>query len=133
MSDVLTASERLTVSRERMRLVLLESAAAPHQPENPLAVVGTFAKEAVETAVHPFAQRNPLGLVAGAALAGGLLAWSRPWRWLLTPVVASMLPVLVTKVVRAAPAETWMKAITALTRPRQQRPAMRNQPLSPSH
>ena len=132
MIDVLTASERLTASRERLRQRLVESAAAPHQRENALAVVGTFAKEAVETAVHPFAQRNPLGLVAGAALAGGLLAWSRPWRWLLTPVVASMLPVLVTKVVRAAPAGTWMKALTALTRPRQQRQVMRNQPLSPN-
>lgn len=127
MSELLTASERLTLSRERMRQVLTESATAPHGSDNPLVVAGTFAKEAVETAVHPFAQRNPLGLVASAALAGGLFAWSRPWRWLLTPVVASMLPVLVTKIVRAAPAGTWMKALTSLTRPRQ-RHDMRNQP-----
>jgi len=130
MSDLLTASERLTHSRERMRQVLAESAAATHARDNPLLVAGTFVKEAVETAVHPFAQRNPLGLVAGAALVGGLFAWSRPWRWLLTPVVASMLPILVTKVVQAAPAGTWMKALTALTRPRQ-RQAMRNQPSIP--
>jgi len=99
-----------------MRQVLAESAAAPHGRDNPLLVAGTFAKEAMETTVHRFAQRNAQGLVAGAALAGGLLAWSRPWRWLLTPVVASMLPVLVTKVVGGAPAGTWMKALTALTR-----------------
>jgi len=130
MSDLLTASERLTLSRERMRQVLAETAAAPHGGDNPLVVAGTFAKEAVETAVHPFAQRNPLGLVAVAALVGGVLAWSRPWRWLLTPVVVSMLPVLVTKVVRGAPAGTWMKALTALTRPRQPE-ALRKRPLSP--
>ncbi len=130
MNDLLTASERLTLSRERIRQALFESAAAPHERDNPLVVAGTFAKEAVETAVQPFAQRNPLGLVAGAALVGGLLAWSRPWRWLLTPVVVSMLPVLVAKVVRAAPAGTWMKALTALTRPRQ-RQAMGKQPSSP--
>ncbi|MCY7306731.1 MAG: hypothetical protein LH632_11390 [Rhodoferax sp.] len=130
MSDLLTASENLTLSRQRMRQVLAESAAAPHTSDNPLLVAGTFAKEAVETAVHPFAQRNPLGLVAGAVLVGGLLAWSRPWRWLLTPVVASMLPVFVTRMVRAAPAETWMKALTALTRPRQ-RQTVRSQPLRP--
>lgn len=131
MSDLLFASERVTLSRERMRRVLAESAAAPHGRDNPLLVVGTFAKEAMETAVRPFAQRNPLGLVSAAALAGALLAWSRPWRWLLTPVVASMLPVLVTKVVRAAPAGTWMKALTALTRPRRREAIMRSQNTSP--
>ena len=121
MSDLLTASENVTLSRERMRQVLAESTGAAPLPDNPLFVAGSFAKEAVETAVHPIAQRNPLSLVAGAALAGGLLAWSRPWRWLLTPFVVSMLPVLVTKVVRAAPAEAWTKALAALTRPRQRR------------
>jgi len=130
MSDLSTASDRVTLSRERIRKVLTESAATPHGRDNPLLVAGTFAKEAVETAVQPFAQRNPLGLVAGAALVGALFTWSRPWRWLLTPVVVSMLPVLITKVVRAAPAGTWMKALTALTRPRQ-RQAMGNQPSSP--
>ena len=130
MSDLLTASERLTLSRERMRQVLAQNATSPPGSNNPLAIAGTFAKEAVETAVHPFAQRNPLALVAGAALAGGLFAWSRPWRWLLTPVVVSMLPGLIGKVVRGAPAGTWMKAMTSLTRPRQ-RQAMRNQPSTP--
>jgi len=130
MSDLLTSSERLTLSRERMRQVLAESAGGPQAGDNPLMVAGTFAKEAVETAVYPFAQRNPLGLVAVAALVGGVLAWSRPWRWLLTPVVVSMLPVLVSKVVRGAPAGTWMKALTALTRPRQTE-ALRKRPLNP--
>ena len=130
MSDLLTVSEKVTLSRERMRRVLADRGSVAHLRENPLFVAGDFAKEAVETAIHPFAQRNPLSLVAGAALAGGLLAWSRPWRWLLTPVVASMLPVLVTKVVRAAPPGVWTKALTALTRPRQ-RQAKGNQPSRP--
>ena len=119
MSELATASERLALSRQRLRQVLREGAAMPDHGNNPLIVAGTFAKEAVETAVQPLAQRNPLGLVAGAALAGAVLAWSRPWRWMFTPaMLASVLPQLVSKAVNHAPALPWMKVLSSLTQPR---------------
>lgn len=46
-------------------------------------------------ALRPVAQRHPWGLVLGAALAGGLLAASRPWRLPFKPaIVVAWLPQL---------------------------------------
>jgi hypothetical protein len=52
---------------------------------HPLRVGGEAAIEVANAVLRPVAQRHPLGLVAGAVLAGGLLAWTRPWRWAVRP------------------------------------------------
>lgn len=52
---------------------------------HPLRVGGDAAIEVANAVLRPVAQRHPLGLVAGAVLVGGLLAWSRPWRWAVRP------------------------------------------------
>ena len=49
--------------------------------QHPLRLVGAAGIDAVNAAMQPLAQRHPIGLVAGAALAGGVLVLSRPWRW----------------------------------------------------
>ncbi len=47
-------------------------------------------QDTANAAVLPTAQRHPLGLVAGAFVVGGLLAWSRPWRWFPLKAVLSI-------------------------------------------
>lgn len=118
MSTVAEANARLTLSRERLRQALRDIAAAPDHATNPLHLAGRMATDALNHAVHPVAQRNPLGLVLGAAVAGAVVAWSRPWRWILTPaLVATLLPPLLSRTLGTSPPLPWMKLLTALTRP----------------
>lgn len=71
---------------------------------HPLQLAGAAGIDALKTAVQPLAQRHPIGLVAGAALAGGVLVWSRPWRWAVTSALfASLLPRLVDALVHPPP------------------------------
>ncbi len=118
MSSVLAATERLALSRAHLRQALRDSAAAPDRATSPLHLAGKLATDAVKSAVSPLAQRNPLGLVLGAALTGGLLAWSRPWRWIVTPgLLATLLPQLLSRALGNTPPLPWMKLLTTLTRP----------------
>jgi hypothetical protein len=57
--------------------------------------------DVAKAAVLPTAQRHPLALVAGAFVVGGVLAWSRPWRWLPT---SALIAALLAKVMAQQPA-----------------------------
>jgi len=107
------ACDRLLQSRERLRQAL-RSKPNPQDAAKPAAGGSTTAwmeglmatpsinliAEALKAVVQPTAQRHPLGLVGGALVVGGLLAWSRPWRWILTPaLLASVMPQLVSKLI----------------------------------
>jgi hypothetical protein len=60
---------------------------------HPLHVVGTQLTHVANATLKPAAQRNPVALVAGSFLIGGLLAWARPWRLILKPVLfAGVMP-----------------------------------------
>jgi hypothetical protein len=123
MRDIRNACERLTLSRDRLRTGLRVSAAAPVNTKTPLHIAGMVARDAVEAAVQPLAQRNPLGLVLGAAIVGGALVWSRPWRWLLTPaLLATVLPQLAARAFNHGAPMPWMKLLNSLvnvaTKPR---------------
>jgi hypothetical protein len=94
--------------------------------QHPLRMVSMVAADAAKTVVQPIALRNPLGLVAAALLLGGLLAWSRPWRWILKPALfAGMLPHLISKAMAHVPPRSWMAVWTALAKEqrRPERPA----------
>jgi hypothetical protein len=54
---------------------------------HPLRIAGTLAGEAAQVVIQTLARRNPIGLVVGALIMGGLLAWVRPWRWLIKPML----------------------------------------------
>ena len=118
MRSVMAAVARLTSSRERLRQALHDSSALPARATSPLHLAGRLANDALKSAVSPFAQRNPLGLVLGAAICGAVVAWTRPWRWLTPALLATLLPQLVSRAVAETPASAWTKVLANLTRPR---------------
>jgi len=84
------------------------------------------AVDASTALVRPWAQRHPIGLVMGALLVGGALAWSRPWRWLLTPaLLAGLVPQMFSRFMAAVPSQAWVSVLASLMqqRPPAQRPA----------
>ncbi len=143
---VLTPSERLTRSRERLRLAMLpvttnsggrgghgidgpwlarlkglpgfdflSQALRVWWARHPLHNVGLLLADAAKPWLQPVAKRNPLLLVLGAAVLGGLFAWSRPWRWVLKPaVMAGLLPQLLSKAMGHVPPASWMTILASL-------------------
>lgn len=144
-----TPSERLVLSRERLRHALREIAAPPQVPkdaqpgsllsawfnnlkstpgasglietvrvwwaQHPLRVVGVLAADVAKTMLQPIAQRNPLGLMLGAFVLGGLAAWSRPWRHILTPaLLVGLLPQILSRAATNMSARSWIAVLTTL-------------------
>ena len=92
--------------------------------QHPLRVAGMVAADAANAVVRPVAQRHPLGLVLAALVLGGVLAWSRPWRWILTPALfAGLLPQLVSKAMALVPPRSWMAVLDSLMQEQSRRPA----------
>ena len=110
----LTASERLTQSRERMSYWLNDDDregsanggnAMEHDSneasvggivrevigewwaEHPLHASATLAFRASRTAIVPLVRRHPAAVLGGAAVVGAVIIWTRPWRWLLRPAL----------------------------------------------
>ena len=72
-----------------MLIRALSLLATPH----PLQSVALAASDAGRAALAPALKRHPLGVLAGAFVAGGVLALSRPWRWVWKPsLLAVLLP-----------------------------------------
>ena len=83
--------------------------------QHPLRLASMVAAEAATAVARPLAQRHPLGLLFGALLLGGLLAWSRPWRWIFTPaLLAGLLPQVVSKAMTLVPPSSWMAVLNSL-------------------
>lgn len=90
--------------------------------QHPLRLTSMVAAASLKAVVRPIAKRNPLALVLGAVLLGGLLAWSRPWRWIFrSALFAGLLPRFLTRAVAQLPARSWIQALAALV-PQQRRP-----------
>jgi hypothetical protein len=91
--------------------------------KQPMRAVLTSAADAAKTLLQPVVQRHPLSLVIGAFALGGVLAWSRPWRWLSKPMVLSgLLAPLLSKVISNMPSGIWAQAFNAMSRPSQHEP-----------
>ncbi len=77
--------------------------------------IAVMAADAANAALRPIAQRTPLRLVLVAAAVGGMLAWSRPWRRIVTPaLMAAVLPRLVSQILQRGPRPPWMTLLAAL-------------------
>jgi hypothetical protein len=116
-SDALSTAERVCLSADSFPLdwlvnlktapgaSLLLSIFHDWWARQPLRVTLTVAAEAAAAVLKPIAQRNPVGLVAGAALAGGLFVLIRPWRWISTKaLLTGMLPQLIAEAIKHMPA-----------------------------
>jgi len=130
-SPLLTPGERLALSRERLRMAIAKNAADPPSPLSVLFpgssglldllktllpgtgdimdALGTWWNQAP---LRPLAQRHPVALVTGALLAGAVLAWTRPWRWLFRPTLLSTVgPALLTSLLTSAAVQSWVLAM----------------------
>jgi hypothetical protein len=86
-----TPEEKLAASRVQLRQALRQSEAA-----SPLQTALHATAASAELVLQPLARAHPYRLVIGAAVAGALLARTRPWRWLsASAVLAGLTPQLV--------------------------------------
>ena len=126
-AQALSANERLVLSREQMRRFLRGQGTAGQEPPGQsradagagLGHAGRVSLLAAHLALAPTARRHPWPLVGAAMLAGGLLAWSRPWRWLLRPALfAGIAAQLTSHVVARLPLDRLVDAAITLFVPR---------------
>ena len=94
--------------------------------QHPLRVASQLAVETTRAVVQPLARRNPVGLALGALALGALVAWTRPWRWVLKPALfAGLSSQLLSRGIANLPLKSWLAALGAATsqRPPAQTPA----------
>jgi hypothetical protein len=85
---------------------LLSGALGHWWSRHPLRVAAILAARTTTAVVQPIAQTHPWSLVAGAFVAGGLAASTRPWQASKATLWTSLLPQLLLATVRAAPARS---------------------------
>lgn len=100
--------------------------------QHPLRAASLLTADTTHAIVQPLARRHPLGLALGALVLGAIVAWSRPWRWVLKPAMfAGLWPQLLSKGIAHLPLASWLAALGSVVL---QKPAARSDtPDSPPH
>jgi len=84
--------------------------------QHPLRTATLVAGEASRKFAAPLAERNPVALILGAVVVGALVAWTRPWRWILRPaLLAGLLPAIASRFMRQLPLESWLRMFASVT------------------
>ncbi|BDT66617.1 hypothetical protein os1_07800 [Comamonadaceae bacterium OS-1] len=97
-------------------ITVLVEAVSSWWMQHPLRVASQLAAETTLAVVQPLARRNPLGLALGALALGALLAWTRPWRWVLKPALfAGLTSQLLSRGIANLPLKSWLAALGAAT------------------
>lgn len=95
---------------------------------HPLQASGNLVEGVVDELLRPLAKRHPLALVAGALAVGGLLVWSRPWRWALKPhLLNTWGPAVLSSAIASTAVQSWLMGVLAKTNA----PQRQAQPASP--
>ena len=82
--------------------------------QHPLNRAVSMAWDAANAVAKPMAQRNPIPMALAAVAVGAVLAYSRPWRWILKPALfAGLLAKVSAKLVSEVPLQSWMSLVTA--------------------
>ena len=82
--------------------------------QHPLNRAVSMAWDAANAVAKPMAQRNPIPMALAAVAVGAVLAYSRPWRWILKPALfAGLLAQVSAKLVSEVPLQSWMSLVTA--------------------
>ena len=82
--------------------------------QHPLNRAVGMAWDAANAVAKPMAQRKPIAMALAAVAVGAVLAYSRPWRWILKPALfAGLLAQVSAKLVSEVPLQSWMSLVTA--------------------
>lgn len=96
-----TSPDWLLKLRTTPAAILLVSVFEGWWARQPLRVALSLAAETGTVMLQPTAQKHPFKLVLGAAVAGGLLAAVRPWRWMPTSaLLAGLIPQLMSEALK---------------------------------
>jgi hypothetical protein len=109
------ATDWLSVLKSIPGVSVVSDAVRSWWRQHPLHAAGLVLADTAKAVVLPLAQRHPLALVAGGFLVGGLLGWTRPWRWIVTPaLLAGLLPQLLSRAAVGVPPSSWMTILATL-------------------
>ena len=112
LADVLTKLRSVPAAN------LLLDAIASWWSQQPAGILLQLGTTATRTLIKPVAQRHPVALVVCALAFGGLIIWTRPWRWLLRPTAISRwLPRFATGVAAQIPLSVWLSLLRTAQSP----------------
>jgi hypothetical protein len=83
--------------------------------QQPVRAVAVVAEGLANEALTPFAKKHPWSLVVGGFVVGALIAWTRPWRWAIAPVLLTgLLPQIISAATTKGKPEPWSELIATL-------------------
>ena len=93
-------------------VALVTDAISSWWANHPLHPAAGLAEGVARDAIAPLARRHPRAVVAGAFVAGALIVWARPWRWLAKPALfTGILSQMASHVIAHVPFESILETV----------------------